>query len=86
VKLKISALEPESKITGVRHRELDTDETVLAIVKVSEPDYVPRCTRLRSRIDRHMITVECRYGAISMLEVDPRVESVALQKPLRMID
>ena len=86
MKLKVSALDPESKVTGVGHPEPDIDETVLAIVKVSEPDYVPRCARLRSRIDRHMITVECRYGAVSMLEADPRVESVALQQPLRMID
>ena len=86
MKLKVSALDPVSKVTGVGHREPDADAKVLAIIKVSEPDYVPRCARLRSRIDRHMITVECRYGAISMLEADPRVDSVALQEPIRMID
>ena len=86
MKLKVSALDPESKVTGVGHREPDADEMVLAIVKVSEADYVPRCARLRSRIDRHMITVECRYVAISMLEADPRVDSVALQQPMRIID
>ena len=86
MKLKVSALEADSKVTGIKHREPEGNEMVLAIVKVSEPDYVPYCTRLRSRIDRHMFTAECRYAAVSMLKADPRVESVALQETLRMID
>ncbi len=86
MKLKVSALAPQSKVTGKSGQEPGADAKVRAIVKVSEPDYVPLRLRLRSRIDPCMITVECRYGAIAMLENDPRVESVSLHEPLRMID
>ena len=86
MKLKVSALAPQSKVTGKGGQEPDADATVRAIVKVSEPNYVPRRLRLRSRIDPCMITVECRYGAIAMLENDPKVVSVSLQTPMRLID
>lgn len=87
MKLQISPLRQNSKVTGVPDiGKLATDTTVLAIVKVTEPGYVPRSMSIRSRIDPCMMTVECRYGALSMLENDPRVVSVALQNPLQMID
>ncbi len=66
MKLKVSALTPGSKVTSKRHQEPDADVTVAAIVKVSEPNYVPRHLHLRSRIDPYMITVECR-GEVTKL-------------------
>lgn len=55
-------------------------------MKVSEANYVPRNVTLCSRLDPYMMTVDCRYGALTMLENDPRVLSVSMQEKLRMLD
>lgn len=84
--LNISPLTAGSKVTGGGPQEPNPNETVSAVIKVSEADYVPKNVQLRSRIDAYLIIVECRYGAISLLETDPRVDSVDLPRPLQMID
>lgn len=61
--------------------------TVLeAIVKVTEPGYVPRGVTVRSRIDETMLTGEASASSLPALDSDPKVVSVSLSRPLRIID
>ncbi|MEH3144385.1 MAG: hypothetical protein PGN34_03325 [Methylobacterium frigidaeris] len=56
---------------------------VEAIVRVSEPGYVPPSVRLRSRIDPLLMTAEMAPHNLSALDQDPKVESVSVARPLR---
>jgi hypothetical protein len=62
------------------------DETVLVIVKVSEPKHVPAGFKVRARIDETMFTAECTGAALGQAEADPKVTSIALSERLRRIE
>lgn len=61
-------------------------ESVEAIIKVNEPDYVPDSFRVRSRIDAYMVTGETSAENLIKLENDPKVESVSVSRSLRVIE
>ena len=60
------------------------DEVVLVIVKVKEANYVPGGFKVRSRIDDEMFTAECAGADLRAAQSDPKVESIALTKRLRV--
>lgn len=65
---------------------LEKATVVEAIVKVSEPGYVPPSVELRSRIDQKIITGETSSATLMALENDPKVESVSIGRQLRIIE
>ena len=81
--------EPFRKIRGSASfgAAVDKPGTLLeAIVKVSEPGYVPPGVTVRSRIDETMLTGEASASTLPALDSDPKVVSVSLSRPLRVID
>lgn len=58
------------------------DETLTAVVEVSEPGYVPSATHRRAALSDTMFTAELQRRALPELESDPRVVSVDLGRPL----
>lgn len=66
--------------------DVDADEMLSAIVKVSEPGYVPAVADERARISDTLFTANVRRAGLDALEEDPRVESVELNKRLGLID
>jgi hypothetical protein len=65
---------------------IDSDETLTAIFKVREPDYIPAGVMVRSRIDEYMFTGSFIASILPELDSDQNVKSVALSKPLQMIE
>jgi hypothetical protein len=63
----------------------DLPEKVEMIVKVKEDDYVPAGVNVRARVDATMFTAEASPSLIARLEHDPKVRSVAVSRPLRII-
>jgi hypothetical protein len=62
------------------------DPMVTAIVQVSVPDYVPPEIRVRARIDPVLFTAVFPRRALDGLESDPKVRSVSLSRPQKLID
>jgi hypothetical protein len=63
-----------------------TPGPVEMIVKVKEKNYVPSGVKVRSRIDPMMFTCEAPAETLERLEDDPKVTSVAVSRPLRIIE
>lgn len=76
------------KVQGDVHLEAapGKSEAVEAIIKVNEPGYVPDASRVRSRIDPYMVTVEIPTQELGNLESDPKVVSVSVSRRLRVIE
>ena len=55
-------------------------DVVRAIIKVKEPDYIPGCVTLRASISSFILTGEFKYSDLESLEIDPKVESVSINK------
>ncbi|RVU17791.1 hypothetical protein [Methylobacterium oryzihabitans] len=55
------------------------------IVRVSEPGYVPPGVTVRSRVDALLMTAEAPASHLTALDADPKVESVKLSRPLRVV-
>jgi len=62
-----------------------SEPMLTAIVKVSDPQYVPAEIEVRARIDATLFTAELSTAQLSTLETDPKVVSVALSRPQRLI-
>lgn len=76
-------LTDRSSIEGM---EIDPDETLTAIIKVNEADYVPNDVKVRARIDSNMITGSFPAKSLKELQSDPKVESFSLPERLQMIE
>ena len=63
--------------------EIHPDDSLTAIIRVSEPDYVPEDVNVRARIDPTLITASFLARALEKLESDPKVESVSLSRKLQ---
>lgn len=66
--------------------EIDPDESLTAIIKVNEADYVPKDVQVRARIDSNMITGSFPAKSLKKLQSDPKVESLSLPERLQMIE
>ncbi len=64
----------------------ESDETVEAIFKVRQPDYVPSVVTLRARIDATMFTGTLPARDLEVVRADPKLESVEVSKRLRIVD
>ena len=64
----------------------DEKETIEAVFKVSDPDYIPDGVEMRARIDATMFTGTIPSGEVERIQSDPKVESVEVSKRLRIID
>ena len=67
-------------------RDVPANETLSAIVKVSEAGYVPDAADQRARISDTLFTANVRRDLLGALEDDPRVVSVQLSERLGLID
>jgi hypothetical protein len=74
------------KVHGNIQSDQGAPRTVEAIVKVNQEGYVPSGVKLRAWIDGTMLTGEASSDILSALENDPKVESVAVSRRLRVID
>jgi hypothetical protein len=76
------------KVRGGPNSELlrDSAEPIEMIVKVEEENYVPSGVKVRGRIDATMFTGEASPATLHDLENDPKVKSVSVSRPLRIID
>jgi hypothetical protein len=77
------------KVSGPLADELGdvpANETLSAIVKVSEAGYVPEAADQRARISDTLFTANVRRDLLGALEDDPRVVSVELSERLGLID
>ena len=61
-------------------------EMATAIVKVREPNYVPPKVRVRAQIHPTLFTAEFPVAVLGELQSDPKVQSVALSRPLKLIE
>ena len=77
-----------SKFTGHDAQLVDRDGvgSLLAIVKVARPDYVPDNVIVRQRIDALMFTAEFPPEVMEALEADDGVKAIAITKKLRLIE
>ncbi|MFE1602943.1 hypothetical protein [Methylobacterium sp. ID0610] len=79
---------PFSKVRGSAALEESAEQPDVlleAIVKVLEPGYVPPTVKLRTRIDDLMLTAETEAGSLPELDKDPKVVSVSVSRPMRLI-
>jgi len=83
--LKLSDLRNTAASSLPKRPDLPPETTVTGILKVREPNYVPRYVTLRQRIDDRMFTASFRVRDLEALEADAAVESVALSQPLALI-
>lgn len=67
-------------------REAIEDEMISAIVQVTADDYVPPQVQIRARIDPTLFTASLRRTALSQLEADPKVRSVSVSRPQKLIE
>ncbi|KMO35267.1 hypothetical protein VQ02_17615 [Methylobacterium variabile] len=75
------------KIDGsLRAAAVDPDMILKAVVKVTEPGYVPPGVTVRSQIDETLLTGEATASTLPVLDSDPKIVSVSLSRPLRIID
>ena len=65
--------------------EIDPDDSLTAIIRVSEPNYVPENVNIRSRIDSTLITASFLGKSLKKLQSDPKVESVSLSRKLQSV-
>ena len=87
-KFKLGA-ERASKIQGtdrIASKLAEGDEMLELIIKVNEADYVPDGITVRASIDAYLFTAEAPRRELERLEADPKVESVSVGKPLRVIE
>ena len=66
--------------------EIHPDDSLTAIIRVSEPDYVPKDVDVRARIDSTLITASFLAKSLEILQSDPKVESVSLSKRLPNVE
>ena len=66
--------------------EIDPEDSLTAIIRVSEPDYVPKDVNVRARIDPTLITASFLGKWLKALQSDPRVQSVSLSKRLQNME
>jgi hypothetical protein len=66
--------------------DVPANETLSAIVKVSEAGYVPEAADQRARISDTLFTANFRRDLLDALEDDPLVVSVELSERLGLID
>lgn len=78
--------QPSSKITGRDPRLERTKACVSAILKVTRAGYVPDAVTLRERIDETMFTADVPPETLPRLEEDEEVASVAISRPLDVIE
>jgi hypothetical protein len=71
--------------TSTAGDEIDPDDFLTAIIKLNEPDYVPRDVEVRARIDSTLITASFNGKSLEKLQSDPKVESVSLSRKLQSI-
>jgi hypothetical protein len=64
----------------------EEDESVEVIIKVRKPNYLPPNVTVRAQIDSHIFTGEIPARALTKLDQDPEVISVAVGKKLRVIE
>jgi len=60
--------------------------SVEAIVKVSEPNYVPKNVKVRAQIDPQLFTCVISAKQFTRLEKDPLVASIAVSKKLHLVE
>jgi len=60
----------------------NASETVQAIIKVKDADYVPKGVKVRASISPHILTGDLKRGDLPALERDPQVESISISKRL----
>ena len=58
-------------------------QVVQAIIQVKDADYVPKCVKVRASIGPHLLTADLLQSDLSVLERDPKVESISISKPLK---
>jgi hypothetical protein len=85
----ISGLEPAGRppdkveLSGEGLRAYRGEGTVLALVKVARPGYVPPGCDVRARFGDQLFSAELDAGALRALGDDPLVVSVAVSRRLR---
>jgi hypothetical protein len=61
------------------------EEEMSVTVKVSQPGYVPKGMKVRSRIDEYFFTANTSRDDLNEAGNDPLVESISPARPTRMI-
>jgi len=67
-------------------QDIDPNEDLTAIIKVKRREYIPKGVKLRARIHPRMFTGSFAARYLRSLEADKNVLSVALSKPMGLID
>ena len=86
MKISLDDLDKLELASAPARQEINPDEDLTAIFKVNKSKYVPKCVKLRARIDPKRFTGSFTARHLKSIESDKNVISVALSKPLRMID
>lgn len=74
------------EFTGTtKSSQVSPGETLTAVFKVKEPDYVPPRVQLRARVDSRMFTGSFIAADLNEIETDENVISLALSRPLQLI-
>jgi hypothetical protein len=81
LKNELSCSKVELDVTQVAHGL--GEASFSAIVKVSRPDYVPDCVSVRVRLNAQLFTAQITPPALKLLEQDPLVVSISINKLLR---
>ena len=79
-------LDDLKKVESSSVRLADGEGLVEAIVKVNQPNYLPKNVKLRAQIGPQIFTCEISADQLSNLENDPQVVSIAVSKKLHVID
>lgn len=67
------------EFSSIPFQEAKGDDLLTAIVKVSLPNYIPKCVSLRAQIDPTFITCDVLRKDLPLLDQDKHVLSVSIK-------
>jgi hypothetical protein len=74
------------KVRGGVDGKLADAAMLTATVKVSEPGYLPPSVKLRGWIADDILTADIAPDQLAALDADPNIVSIAIARPMRLID
>jgi hypothetical protein len=74
-----------SKITGYTG-DADAKAIIPVIVNVNQADYIPEGVDVRQKITSYIFTSNVKHSDLAILDKDKQVVSVAVSRPLKIID
>ena len=83
---KLSELEKMESTSPAAMSEIDSDQPVAVIIRVTEANYIPPQVVLRAQIGEYIFTADVLSDQLIELENDPKIQSFSLSRDQRLIE